>query len=550
MRSPINQPPPRTRCQNATIPSGTFATLSFYLYWNNNHTNFVTLNTLDYTNNQQFRVDSIKTTTADIESVAPADVIAKLFQTKSGDPPFLTPTLYTYNLSGFAGQTVRLRFAEAVGINYFPVGIDNLCLSNTAMVNTRNTPVGSNFVHNFGSVEVVFPSVTVAGTTTAQALDPALQTGPPAGESFIGPAYDISTTTTHSALTTVCLNLPEINNDTTFNNLRLLHKEAGIWIDVPSSRKSIAGRQLCGDVASLSPFAVGLRPSLPTAAPATISGRVNTPDGSPLGGVTLQLNGSQSSQTITAADGSYSFSIQPGDVATVTPARGNYTFSPAERLVTAFGNVTDASFTAIADQLGLVNPLDTDLFFVRQQYLDFLSREPDHAGLDYWSNHLLACGADESCLRRERIGVGAAFFVESEFQDSGSFIYRLYNAGLGRRVTYAEFSADRPQVVGGHNLSADRIAFANQFGTREEFQQRYVANQTADSFVDSLLTSVRDGSGTDLSAQRTSLMGVYNQGSSMNESRSLVLRQVIEAQRNSSKPSTTRALWPCNTLVI
>src|SRR5947207_3386323 len=40
--------------QDVTIPSGTFASLSFYLYWNNTHTNFVTLNTLDYNSNQQF----------------------------------------------------------------------------------------------------------------------------------------------------------------------------------------------------------------------------------------------------------------------------------------------------------------------------------------------------------------------------------------------------------------------------------------------------------------------------------------------------------------
>lgn len=514
--------------QDATIPAGTFATLSFYLYWNNNHTSFVTLNTLDYTNNQQFRVDLIKTTTADIESVAPADVIAKLFQTKNGDPLFLTPTIYTYNLSGFNGQTVRLRFAEAVGINYFPVGLDNICLSNTAMVNTRNTSVGSNVVHNFGSVEVIFPSVTVAGTTTVQALNPALNTGPPVGETFIGPSYDISTTSTHSALTTVCLSLPEINNDTTFNNLRLLHKEAGIWVDVANSRKSIVGRQLCGDVPSLSPFAVGHRPALPTAAPTTVAGRITTTEGTPLEGVVMQLNGSQGKQTMTAADGSYSFTVDTGELVTVTPARGNYSFSPHERAITAVGNVANAGFTAVPDQVPTVNPLDTDLFFVRQQYVDFLGREPEPNGLEYWTNEIGRCGADNLCRRQRRIDVSAAFFASDEFQKTGSFIYRLYDAGLGRRLSYSEFVADRMEVVAGENLTQSRSEFAVRFVKRDEFLQRYAGSVTAEAFVDQLLTTMRDNSGIDPGALRSQLLEEYRKGSSIDESRALTLSSAIE----------------------
>lgn len=71
--------------QDFTIPAGQSATLSFFLYYNNTYTSFLTPDTLDYNNNQQYRVD-LMTTTAGNESVAASDVLLKLFQTKPGDP--------------------------------------------------------------------------------------------------------------------------------------------------------------------------------------------------------------------------------------------------------------------------------------------------------------------------------------------------------------------------------------------------------------------------------------------------------------------------------
>jgi len=40
------------------------------------------------------------------------------------------------------------------------------------------------------------------------------------------------------------------------------------------------------------------------------------------------------------------------------------------------------------------NPIDDAQFFVRQQYLDFLNREPDPQGLTFWTNQILSCGTD------------------------------------------------------------------------------------------------------------------------------------------------------------
>src|SRR6185295_10075937 len=117
---------------------------------------------------------------------------------------------------------------------------------------------------------------------------------------------------------------------------------------------------------------------------------------------------------------------------TVRPVGANHSFIPRERSFSALGNQTDAVFTAVPDAVATLNPLDTNLFFVRQQYLDFLGREPDAGGLAYWTQQLSGCGGDGGCLRTRRLEVSAAFFDSKEFQETGSFVYRLYKGSLGR----------------------------------------------------------------------------------------------------------------------
>src|SRR5437867_2081657 len=77
--------------------------------------------------------------------------------------------------------------------------------------------------------------------------------------------------------------------------------------------------------------------------------------------------------------------------------------------------------------------LNTPEYFVRQQYVDILNREPDEAGFNYWSNKLLSCAGDVDCTRSRRTGVAAAFFIEQEFKQSGAYIYNVYQSALGRR---------------------------------------------------------------------------------------------------------------------
>ncbi len=124
--------------------------------------------------------------------------------------------------------------------------------------------------------------------------------------------------------------------------------------------------------------------------------------------------------------------------------------------------------------------------------------------------------------------MAAAFFKEKEFQLTGSYIYRLYKGALGRQLSYDEFSADRQKVVAGAELESSKDEFALNFAAQPEFVEKYAQATGAESFVDSLLASVRQTSGADLSAERAGLIAAYNEGKSLTESRALALRKAID----------------------
>ena len=249
----------------------------------------------------------------------------------------------------------------------------------------------------------------------------------------------------------------------------------------------------------------------------------------PVSGTVVRLNGAQSRKTISDANGDYHFdNVETDGFYTVTPTRANYSFNPFNRSFSQVGNKTEAVFTA-ASTGDNANPLETPEYFVRQQYVDILGREPDEAGFNYWSDQLLACNGETNCTSAKRLSVAAAFFVEQEFQASGSYIYDMYRGALGRKPVFTEYAADRQQVVGGANLAAEKAAFGESFAQRVEFIRQYPVTMTAEAFVDALLLNVQQTSGVDLSRSRDSLLARYQGGGSLAESRGLVLRDVADA---------------------
>ena len=175
------------------------------------------------------------------------------------------------------------------------------------------------------------------------------------------------------------------------------------------------------------------------------------------------------------------------------------------------------------------NPIDNADFFVRQHYSDFLNRQPDAGGLTFWTNHITQCFNDATCVHEMRVGTSAAFFIANEFQQTGFFIYRFYEAALGRRPSFTEFTADRVKVVGGANLENGKQAFATEFVQRQDFVQKYPVIQDGPTFVDALITTASQASGlTDLSTRRDSLIARYNQGANQTDSRVRVVRALID----------------------
>ena len=69
--------------------------------------------------------------TAPIESLNPADILTTVFANKAGDPQSMAPTALQADLSPFAGQTVRLRIANAVNDSVFNAAVDAVSIAST-----------------------------------------------------------------------------------------------------------------------------------------------------------------------------------------------------------------------------------------------------------------------------------------------------------------------------------------------------------------------------------------------------------------------------------
>jgi hypothetical protein len=114
--------------QDITLEPGLQHVIRFFLYYQNNAGVFCPRGTLDYSIsvcNQQYRVDILDPDSGPF-SLKPDDVLAMLFRTEMGDPATLAPTLMEFDVSEFAGQTVRLRFAEVDNQSFFQASVDDV----------------------------------------------------------------------------------------------------------------------------------------------------------------------------------------------------------------------------------------------------------------------------------------------------------------------------------------------------------------------------------------------------------------------------------------
>jgi hypothetical protein len=173
------------------------------------------------------------------------------------------------------------------------------------------------------------------------------------------------------------------------------------------------------------------------------------------------------------------------------------------------------------------NPLDDAATFVCQNYHDFLHRQPDPAGHAFWTNEITQCGSNQNCVSERRHNVAAAFFLSIEFQQTGYFVYRAYEAGLNRRPQYEEFMRDLNAIGLGvevgicdwqQRLAAQRTSFTEQLVERAEFKALLPEGMAAGAFADKLFANV---GATPAATEREAVVAAYGVGNAQGRAAAL-----------------------------
>ncbi|HEV2801958.1 MAG TPA: Calx-beta domain-containing protein [Pyrinomonadaceae bacterium] len=190
---------------------------------------------------------------------------------------------------------------------------------------------------------------------------------------------------------------------------------------------------------------------------------------------------------------------------------------------------------------GGTNPINQTPFFVRQQYLDFLSREPEPE--EPWSGVLNRCPnintGPEAVTDCDRIAVSAAFFGSQEFRLKGFYVFTFYQVAFdGQLPEYTQIVQDMRNVTGttAAETFQKRASFATDFAARSVFKAAFDAKSNAD-YVAALLAryqlmaiTTRDPQNPE-SAQRVVLTKdeMTNRLGAGTLTRAQVLRAVVEA---------------------
>jgi hypothetical protein len=138
------------------------------------------------------------------------------------------------------------------------------------------------------------------------------------------------------------------------------------------------------------------------------------------------------------------------------------------------------------DAASATNPIFKTPFFVRQRYLDFLSREPETG--EPWSGVLNRCPNVNNDATCDRLLVSQSFFGSPEFQLKGFYVFRFYKLAFNRLPEYTEIVSDMSFVAGATEAEvyARKAQLSRLFTERPEFQTAY-GNLSNDAFVAALL---------------------------------------------------------------
>lgn len=256
---------------------------------------------------------------------------------------------------------------------------------------------------------------------------------------------------------------------------------------------------------------------------------------------TLNFAAAETSKSITILISQDSF-VEGPEVFTVTLSNptGAVLGTPASMSITIADDVTEPA----------TNIIDDPNMFVRMHYHDFLNREADQSGLDFWTGQTSNCGASDLLVCR--VNVSGAFFLSIEFQQTGYLVERVYktayadatatsNFNGGHLITVPivranEFLADTQRIGRGvivlqpgweQVLESNKQAYALEFVQTPRFVGALPTSITPPQFVDRLNINA----GFVLSAsERTAAINLFgNSANTANiNARAQVLRQIAE----------------------
>ncbi len=216
-----------------------------------------------------------------------------------------------------------------------------------------NTPAGANVAVQAPNANVSFSNVSQAGSTSFTPITPN-QNDLPTGYTLCPncPAYEITTTAAVTPPITVCLGVPASVTPSLFLQMRLLHGENGVLIDRTTSRNTDGNgqRSVCGVVNSLSPFVLASN-AAPTAANASISGRIVDAKNNGISRVSVTVTNTLTGQTRSTQTNSFGF-YRFDELATthlyiVSAQSRRYRFTPESYYINLFEEQSETHFTAV-----------------------------------------------------------------------------------------------------------------------------------------------------------------------------------------------------------
>jgi hypothetical protein len=174
------------------------------------------------------------------------------------------------------------------------------------------------------------------------------------------------------------------------------------------------------------------------------------------------------------------------------------------------------------------NPIDDAGVFVYMHYHDFLNREPDAAGLAFWTNQITSCNGDAACSDAARANVSAAFYLSIEFQQTGYLLYLMQKESYATLPKYPTFMRDLQEVSRGvvvnapgwqQKLSDNQQQFAQAWAGRPEFKAAYDPMSNA-AFVNALYKNAG------VAAPQSDRDALVNRLDAANETRAVALLDV------------------------